>query len=351
MRKLLTSFLAFTLMLSLSACSSSSTTTSSDSSTTTTTTTTSSATTEETTADAYKIAFLGMLGDNSFNDSAWSGLQLAQEELGFELVSIEITGVSDAGSAIVSAVTGGADMIFIFGGSYGDILTEYCERFPEVYFCGLNAPSATPSDNLIMVTTGDHEGSFLVGALAAMNSETGVVGAVGGTETDSIVRFLVGYEEGAKYINPDIEVLNTYVGAFDDPATAKEFALQLSKENADVIYAVAGGSNMGVFEAITEVDGLYAIGVDSDQDSLVPGKILTSMVKRTDVIAYDLATALVDGTIQSGDLLYGTESGGVSLTEFTQTQDIITDEMQATLADISAKIASGEIVVTDILAD
>lgn len=298
--------------------------------------------------DTIKAVYIGALGDNSFNDSAWKGMERARDELGVEISVIEPATSADYGSSVVSAVNGGADIVLIFGGAYADTFNEYCARFPEVYFGGLNSVSADPADNLVMASTADHEGSFLAGALAAMVSKSGVIGAVGGAEADSINRFLVGYEEGAKYVNPDIQVLKAYVGSYDDPATGKEFALQLNREGADIIYQVAGGSGMGVIEAAEETEGLYAIGVDADQDGLAPGHVLTSMVKRCDNVAYDFIKMVADGNFQSGIVEYGVSNGGVSLTDFEYSKDVVTDEMIAQLEEIEAKITSGEITVTDL---
>ena len=204
------------------------------------------------------------LGDRSFNDSAWAGLQKAEKELGVEISVIEPKAVSDYGTALVSAVNSGSDIILGFSASWTDTFTEYCTKYPDVYFGGLNCNAQ--ADNLMNAVTGDHEGSFLAGALAAMMSKTGTIGAIGGMDGDNINRFLVGYEEGAKYVNPSIVVLKSYVGAFNDPAKGKEFALQLMNEGADVIYQVAGGTGMGVFEAAKENPNLYAIGVDANRN-------------------------------------------------------------------------------------
>ncbi len=298
--------------------------------------------------DPVKVVYVGTLGDNSFNDSAWKGLERARDELGVEVAVIEPATAADYGTSVVSAVNSGADLVLIFGGAYADTFNEYCQRFPEVYFGGLNSVSANPVDNLVMASVDDHEGSFLAGALAAMVSETGTVGAIGGAETDAINRFIVGYEEGVHYVDPDATVLKSYVGSWDDPATAKEFALQMNKEGADIIYQIAGGSGMGVIEAAQETDGLYAIGVDADQDGIAPGNVLTSMVKRCDNVAYDFAKMVAEGSFQSGIVKYGVSNGGVSLTEFAHSRDKVTDEMIQELADIQEKISSGEIKVTDL---
>lgn len=286
------------------------------------------------------------LGDRSFNDSAWAGVQKAEKELGVEISVMEPTAVSDFGSSIVAAVNGGANIIITFGGAWTDALDEYCSKYPNVYFAGLNCNAE--ADNLLVARTGDHQGSFLAGALAAMMSESGTIGAVGGQDADNINRFLVGYEEGAMYIKPDVKVLKSYVGSFSDPAKGKEFSQQLMNQGADIIYQVAGGTGEGVFEAAKENEKLFAIGVDSDQDYIVEGKILTSMMKNCDVIAYDVIKMVQDGSFVSGVKVYDLANEGVGLSPMIYTKDMIGEENLARIKEISQKITSGEIMVTDV---
>lgn len=305
----------------------------------------------ESTADdgAVKVTFITTesgLGDRSFNDSTWEGMQRAEKELGVEIALIEPKSVADTGTAIISAVNSGSDLILGFGASWTDAFDEYCERFPEVYFGGLNC--SAQADNLQVAKSADHEGSFLAGALAAMMSQTGTIGCIGGQDADNINRFIVGYEEGARYVNPDAEVLKSYVGSYTDPAKGKEYSLQLMNAGADVIFQVAAGSGEGVFEAAKENENLYAIGVDSDQDYIVEGKILTSVVKNCGNIAYDMIQSVQDGTFESGEKIYDLANGGVGLSEMAYTKDYIGEENLQKLDEIREKIISGEIQVTDI---
>ncbi len=288
------------------------------------------------------------LGDRSFNDMAWEGIQRAEAELGVEVSIIEPKSVSDFSSSIATAAASGADVILAFGGAFSDALAENAPKFPDVYFGGLNCTAE--SDNLQVAQTSDHEGSFLAGALAALMTETGTIGGIGGQDADNINRFYVGYEEGAKYINPDIEVLISYVGSYSDPAKGKDFALQLMNEGADIIYAVAGGTGEGLFEAVRENEDLYAIGVDADQDYITEGKILTSMMKRVDNIAYKMIEDAINGTFETGYVVYDLVNGGVALSPMTYTKDLIGEEIIAELEAIEEKIISGEIVVTDLFA-
>ena len=299
--------------------------------------------------DKVKVTFITTetgLGDRSFNDSTWEGVQRAEQELGVEISLIEPKSVADTGTSIISAVNSGSDLILGFGASWTDAFDEYCERFPDVYFGGLNC--SAQADNLQVAKSADHEGSFLAGALAAMMSESGTVGCIGGQDADNINRFIVGYEEGAQYINPEVEVLKSYVGSYTDPAKGKEYSLQLMGAGADVIFQVAAGTGEGVFEAAKENEGLYAIGVDSDQDYIVEGKILTSVVKNCGNIAYDMIKSVQDGTFESGEKVYNLANGGVGLTEMQYTKDLIGEENLGKLDEIKEKIISGEIQVTDI---
>lgn len=304
---------------------------------------------EDAAADTIKVTFIATdtgLGDRSFNDSTWEGVQRAHDELGVEISLIEPDSIADMGTAIMSAVQSGSDLILGFGGSWADPLSEYCDRFPDVYFGGLNCE--VTADNLQMAKTADHQGSFLAGALAASMTETGTIACLGGQDADNINRFITGFEEGAHYVDPDVTVLKSYVGSYSDPALGKEYSLQLMNEGADIIFHIAGGTGEGLFEAARENEGLYAIGVDSDQDYIVEGKILTSVVKNCGNIAYDMIESVLNGTFETGDKVYDLENGGVTLTDMTYTKDIIGEENIAMLEDLKQQIIDGEIVVTDL---
>lgn len=308
--------------------------------------TTTAAETDSGTIKAVLVTDTGGLGDRSFQDSAWAGMQRAEKELGVEISVIEPKTAADFGPSMVSAVKGGADVVFAFGNSFTDIMNEYAPKFPDTHFVGLNCDAQ--ADNLTVAKTADHEGSFLAGALAAMMTKTGVIGAVGGVEGDNINRFFIGYEEGAHYINPDVKVLKSYIGSFSDPAKGKEFSLQLMNQGADIIFQVAGGSGEGLFEAARENENLYAIGVDANQDYIVEGKILSSMIKNSDVVVFDSIKQVMDGTIQSGNISYNLANNGVGLTDMEFTKEYIGEDHIKELNEIREKIISGEIKVTDI---
>ena len=242
---------------------------------------------EEAAADTIKVTFIATdtgLGDRSFNDSTWEGVQRAHDELGVEISIIEPDSVADMGTAIMTAVQSGSDLILGFGGSWADPLSEYCDRFPDVYFGGLNCN--VTADNLQMAKTADHQGSFLAGALAATMTKTGTVACLGGQDADNINRFITGFEEGVKYVNPDVTVLKSYVGSYSDPALGKEYSLQLMNEGADIIFHIAGGTGEGLFEAARENAKLNGL----DNCNFIAGdvlKTLDNISEKPDLIVLD----------------------------------------------------------------
>lgn len=299
--------------------------------------------------DGKKVALItsvGGLGDRSFSDAAWSGFQKAEQELGVEIKVIEPQSVADYQTSLTSVADTGFEFIMVVGNDWADALNTVAPQYPETKFLGVNLNIEL--DNVAVAKFADHEGSFIVGALAAMVSESGIIGFIGGNDVPAINRFYVGYEEGAKYVNPEIKVIPTYVGSFADPGKGKEFAIQLISQKADVIFHAAGKSGEGLFEALKETDGVYGIGVDQDQDYIVEGKILTSMVKRVDVAAYDCIKQIVEGNFGAGNKVYGLKEGGVGSSDMTFTKDKIAEETLAQLETIKQGVSDGSIKVTDV---
>lgn len=286
------------------------------------------------------------LGDNSFNDAAWEGFNKAEEELGVEITVVEPADVADYLSSASTVAESGYDIVFATGNDWGDTITEVAALYPDTYFVGLNVEAE--GDNVAVAQTADHEIGFLVGALASMMSESKTVGFLGGKDVPSQERFNVGYTEGAKYIESGINILTTYVGAFNDPSTGKEYSMEMINQGADVIFHTAGQSGNGLFEAVTENDGVYAIGVDSNQDAMVEGKVLTSAMKRLDTIAYDMINKVVNDEFESGTIIYDLANDGVGLTDFEYTKDIIGEDNIAKLEELKQGIIDGTIEVTDI---
>lgn len=299
--------------------------------------------------EKVKVALVtssGGLGDRSFNDAAWEGFKKAKEDLGVEIKVVEPQSVADYANSLKSVADSGFKFVMAIGNDWADALTTISAQYPDVKFAGVNI--TVDATNVAVARFGDHEGSFLVGALASLMSKTGTVGFIGGNDVPAINRFYAGFEEGAKYANPEIKVLKTFVGTFSDPGKGKEFALQLYSDGADIIYHASGKTGEGLFEAVKEVDDLYAIGVDQNQDYIAEGKVLTSMEKRVDVAAYDLIKSITDNSFKAETKIYGLNEGGVGMTEMEFTKDLIPQEILDKLSEIREKISNREIKVTDI---
>lgn len=350
MKKMIAILLTLVLAVSMAACGSSNT----PAATTAASAADTTATAEETTAAAakpgegYKVALIASssgLGDRSFNDAAWEGFNNAQNDLGVEIKVVEPKDVADYVSSASALAEAGYQLIFATGSDWADTLTEVSALYPDVKFVGLNV-NAT-GDNVAIARTADHQIGFLAGALAAMMTESGTIGYIGGKENASQVRFNTAYIEGAKYVEDSTNVLTAWAGAFNDPAKGKEYALELANQGADVIFHTAGQTGNGLFEAIQELDNVYAIGVDSNQDYIVEGKVLTTAEKHLQVIAYDMIEKLINGTFTPGVNLYDLANNGVGLTDMEFTKDLIGPERLAKLDEIKAGIIDGSIHVTD----
>jgi len=300
-------------------------------------------------ASSVKVALLtssGGLGDRSFNDAAFAGFSKAEEDFGVEIKVVEPQSTADYLQSLKLIAAADYDTIMVVGNDWGDALDTVMPSYPDINFVGVNL--SNEASNLSIARFADHEGSFMVGALAALMTKTDTVGFVGGMDIPAIVRFYTGYEEGAKYVNPDIKVIPAYVGSFADPLKGKEFSTQLINEGADIIFHAAGKTGEGLFEAIASNDDVYAIGVDQDQDYILEGRILTSMMKKVDVAAYNYIEQTVNGTIISGTTVYGLKEGGVGMSEMKYTKDIIPTDVLDKLEEIRMEIVEGKITVTDV---
>lgn len=291
------------------------------------------------------ILSTGGLGDKSFNDSAYRGLEKAKKELGIDFKYVEPASPAEDEQFIREYAEAGYNLVVATGFQMRDAAEKVAKDYPNVKFAMIDDVVNAPNAKSLVFK--EQEGSFLVGAAAALASKTGVVGFVGGIEVPLIQRFQRGYEQGAKYINPDIKVITVYVGGqnpFNDPVKGKEIALSQVKQNADVIYQAAGATGVGVIDAAKET-GTLAIGVDSDQDDVAPGVVLTSMIKNIDVAVYDTVKEVVDGTFTGGQFLYGLKENGMGVTDFRHTKERMGADNIKKIEEIKAKIASGEIVV------
>jgi basic membrane protein A len=228
------------------------------------------------------------------------------------------------------------------------VATEY----PDIKFTIIDMVVDKP--NVQSIVYKEHEGSFLVGALAAKASKTNTVGFVGGMDIPLIRKFACGYKQGAVYASNDITVLENMTGstpaAFADPAKGSELAKSQMSKDADVIFAAAGGTGLGVYQAAADA-GKYAIGVDSNQNHLQSGSMLTSMVKKVGVSAYGSWEEAMEGTWEPGIKVLGLKEGAIEWAYDEHNKPLITAEMEAYAADLQQKIIAGEIVVHDYMAD
>ncbi|MFW6301142.1 MAG: BMP family lipoprotein, partial [Bacillota bacterium] len=234
----------------------------------------------------------GGLGDLSFNDAAYRGLERAEEELGIEFDYIEPADTAEDETSLRRFASRDYDLVIGVGFQMADTLETVAQEYPDVNFAHVDQDFGDDIlDNVVSLNFAEWEGSFLSGALAALVSETDVIGYVGGVDSSLIQRFEGGYYQGAKYINPDIEIKRRYADSFGDPARGREIALGMIDDDADVIYHAAGGTGTGVFQAAEEED-IYAIGVDSNQNYIAPGYIIASMLKKVDNAVFDIVKAV-----------------------------------------------------------
>nr|WP_307775882.1 BMP family ABC transporter substrate-binding protein [uncultured Cetobacterium sp.] len=290
----------------------------------------------------------GGLGDKSFNDAAYRGLEKAEKELGIKFKYVEPASPAEDEEFLREYAEAGYDLIIATGFQMTQSAKTVAADYPEIKFVMIDDVVDLP--NVKSLTFKEEEGSFLVGAVAGLMTKNNAVGFVGGMENPLIKKFEVGFEQGAKYVNPDVKFYSVYTtgpNPFNDPVRGKENAVSEINQGADVIYHAAGGTGMGVIAAAKE-KGVYAIGVDSNQDGVEPGTVLTSMLKNVDVAVFDTIESLTkNNEFKSGVAVYGVKENGVGTTEFEFTKDIIGADNIAKIQEIKEKITSGEIVVKD----
>ena len=289
--------------------------------------------------------------DKSFNEAAYTGAEKFKAE-GGAYQDLEISGDAMREQAIRQFASRGNNPIVLPGFSWETALRAVAPKFPDTKFTIIDTVVDLP--NVQSVVFKEHEGSYLVGILAAMKSESGKIGVVPAFNFDLLEAFACGYAQGAKSVNPDIEVLETYVGtgfeAFNDPVKATEVAKSQLDQGVDVIYQVAGGAGAGVLQAAADA-GKYSIGVDSNQNHLHPGSVLTSMLKRVDVATYNAMKGVEDGTWAPGVIVLGLAEEGVGAAFDDNNAPLITDEMKAAVEKAREDIISGAVTVHDYRTD
>ncbi|NOZ33604.1 MAG: BMP family ABC transporter substrate-binding protein [Alphaproteobacteria bacterium] len=290
--------------------------------------------------------------DKSFNEMAFGGAEMYKAETGNDYSDLEISEDSQREQALRRFASRGANPIVVPGFTWAEPVAVVAAEFPDTNFAIIDAVVDAP--NVRSVLFSEQEGTFLVGALAAMKTETGTVGFITAFDFPLLQAFGCGYVQGVKQINADVNVLQNFIGtgfdAFSDPNTANEIGISQLERGADVIFAAAGGAGEGALRAAAEA-GKFGIGVDSNQNYLFPGNMLTSMVKRVDVAVANAFTDQLNGEFTAGTQIMNLESGGVSAAMDEFNEALITDEMRATLEDLTARIISGEIKVHDYRSD
>ena len=289
------------------------------------------------------------IGDSSYCDSFHIGVRTAEAVLGISLT--EVNGMESDPAVTEMQLREAAqnsDLVLAAGYQMGEPLSRVAPEFPDVKFAIFDVVLDIP--NVASVNYKANEGSFLVGAIAALKTESGKIGYIGGADVPLLHEFEAGYVAGIRAINPDAEISVEYISenasGFEQPDRAKEMALAQYESGVDVIYAAAGGSGQGVLEAAQE-QGKYIIWVDSNGNHLAPGLVLTSMVKEISASVEKVISETAEGNFMAGVRYLGLEDGGVSYAVDEHNQSLLSDEILATVESLKAKIIAGEIVVPD----
>jgi basic membrane protein A len=286
--------------------------------------------------------------DKSFNASAYQGLKRAEKELGVSTKTVEAPDNAAYESLQRAFAEKKFDLIIAVGFHQLESVKKNAARFPNQKFLLVDEDAKAPNVRSVMFE--EHEGSYLVGALAAMHAPGGKIGFIGGMDVPLIRRFETGYVAGAKKINPKVQMLSNYLGvtgeAWNNPPKAKELALDQFNRGAEVIFVAAGNSGVGVFDAAADRKKL-AIGVDSNQNWLKPGSILTSMLKRVDEAVYDSVKLFKEGKFTTGLIRYGVKSKGVDYSLDEHNARLVTEADKKQLEQLRTEIVKGKIKVPD----
>lgn len=291
------------------------------------------------------VTDVGGLGDQSFNDSAYRGLVASRERLHAYVQVLQSRSAADYQPNLNALTNLHYGMIYAIGFLMGLDLDSVAKEHPAQRYAIIDAVVDDP--NVTSITFREQDGSFLAGALAAMVSENHHIGFLGGQDIPLIEKFEAGYTAGAREIDPSIKVDVKYAGSFDDVAAGKELANLLFNGGADIVFTAAGKVGLGAIEAAKAREHDLIIGVDSNQDGLAPGKVLTSMVKKVDVAVYDVAKSVREGHPTSGHVVFGLKDGAIGLTDFAYTKHYVSDARRARLAEIERAIDDGKIVPPD----
>ena len=301
-------------------------------------------------AEPAIIFDLGGKFDKSFNEAAFNGAERWAKETGGTYKELEMQSEAQREQALRRLAEAGSNPIVMTGFAFGDVLNLVAPDFPDTKFAIIDMVVDQPNVKSVVFT--EHEGSYLVGMMAGMASKTGTVGFIGGMDIPLIRRFGCGYAQGVMAANPAAKVILNMTGttpsAWNDPVKGAELAKSQKSQGADVIYAAAGGTGVGVLQAAAD-EGILSIGVDSNQNGMHPGKVLTSMMKRVDNAVY---AAFTEGeALSSGINVMDLKSEGVGYAMDDNNAALVTAEMKAAVDAAAEKIKSGELVVHDYMSD
>ncbi|MEL6806601.1 MAG: BMP family ABC transporter substrate-binding protein [Pseudomonadota bacterium] len=298
-------------------------------------------------AEPALIFDLGGKFDKSFNEAAFNGAQRWAEETGGKFLEIELQSEAQREQALRRFAESGANPVITTGFAFADPVSVVAPDYPDTKFVNIDGWMPEVPANVQLIGFQEHQGSYLVGMMAAMASETGTVGFIGGMDIPLIRHFGCGFAQGVKAVNPDATVIANMTGttpaAWNDPVKGSELTKAQISQGADVIYAAAGGTGVGVLQTAADED-ILSIGVDSNQNYLHSGKVLTSMLKRVDVAVYDSMKA-GEGMETGGFTILGLAEEGVGVALDEHNADLVTDEMEAAVAEARDKIISGDLEV------
>jgi basic membrane protein A and related proteins len=298
-------------------------------------------------ADPAIIFDLGGKFDKSFNEAAFNGAQRWADETGGKFFEIELQSEAQREQALRRFAEAGANPIITTGFAFATPVESVAPDYPDTKFVNIDGWMPEVPANVQMIGFQEHQGSYLVGMLAAMASKSGTVGFIGGMDIPLIRHFGCGFAQGVKAVNPDATVIANMTGttpsAWNDPVKGSELTKAQISQGADVVFAAAGGTGVGVLQTAAD-EGILSIGVDSNQNHLHAGKVLTSMLKRVDVAVYDSMTAGAD--LETGGFTtLGLAEDGVGYAMDENNASLVTAEMQVLVDDAKAKIISGELEV------
>jgi basic membrane protein A len=314
----------------------------------------------ETKLKAGMVTDIGGLGDKSFNDLSWAGLQKAEKDLGVEVTSISSKAMTDYDSNIAQLANAKFNAIFCVGFLMQDAISKAATAFPDVKFGGIDIGLEKPPANVTCLLFKEQEAGYLAGVAAGVltkdtkadpriNADS-VIGFVGGMPIPPVKKFEAGFISGAKSVNPDVKVISLYAGKFDDQAKGKELGLSLISQKCDIVFAAAGQTGLGTFAACKEKNALF-IGVDADQYLTIKDAgdtIVTSAVKKVDVAVFDTVKSVKDGTFKGGTTtMFGLKEGGVDLAPFHDFEPKVPQALKDAVDKAKKSIIDGTVTVPE----